>query len=603
MDRAPVVMVELPAHVPIEISQLAGEPVVNVGGAQDGHSQGDISSTQSGLLHLHEVVRSSGKHNFEGAKIPLVTKVNIDHLEEALDNYEDKQIVDFCKFGWPIGIVSDKFSHRPPPRNHRSASDYPDQLDSYVERELKEGTLLGPFHSNPFTSSAVFSPLASTEKRDSVERRVLMNCSYPVGDSVNDKIPKDSYLGEECQLRYPTVDALVALVKKKGKGCALMKRDLRRAYKQILVDPGDWPYLGLSWNGEFFFDMTMPMGLRSSARCCQRITNAVRYMVQQKGFDLVAFLDDMGTAEFWEKANECHATMGQVLSDAGFDENRQKGVSPTVTMLFLGVLFDTLNLTLSVSEERLRETMELLETWLGKAHMTRKDVEQIAGKLGFIASCVRPGRLFISRILEFMRGLPNVGSFPVTEWLRKDLHWWRVFLPQYNGVSMMAMENWSHPDEVVACDACLDGCGAWFPGKLQYFHMQFPEYVLALSLSINALELLTIVVTAKVWGKSWRGQRIVVHCDNQVSVMVMNTGRCHNKFLQACLRELEFLAARHEFEIRGNHIPGITNRIPDALSRWHIGPQYENQFLELVGDLNVNEVFVYDKLFEFAHDW
>lgn len=65
---------------------------------------------------------------------------------------------------------------------------------------------------------------------------VLMNCSYPIGDSINDKIPKDSYLDDDCELRYPNIDALVALVKQNGISCALMKRDLRRAYKQILVD-------------------------------------------------------------------------------------------------------------------------------------------------------------------------------------------------------------------------------------------------------------------------------------------------------------------------------------------------------------------------------
>ena len=86
------------------------------------------------------------------------------------------------------------------------------------------------------------SPLNTTEKRDSSERRVIMDLSFPPGQSVNDRIPKDSYLGEATGLRYPSVDALTKLVREKGPGCALVNCDLKRAYKQICVDPRDWNF-------------------------------------------------------------------------------------------------------------------------------------------------------------------------------------------------------------------------------------------------------------------------------------------------------------------------------------------------------------------------
>ena len=94
-----------------------------------------------------------------------------------------------------------------------------------------------------------------------------------------------------------------------------------------------------------------------------------------------------------------------------------------------------------------------------------------------------------------------------------------------------------------------------------------------------------------------------MHCDNEVAVTVINTGRSHNNFLLSCLREIELLAARHEFEIRGNHIPGVENRISDALSRWDIDPKFEQVFRDQVKDLEPKECFVYDGLFEFLADW
>ena len=555
------------------------------------------------LLSLHETIKESGKPNVVGERIPLVSRWNIPFLKRELGGYEDEAVAEYCEFGWPINISDKVFGKRRVPRNWRSATDHAEQMSKYIERERREGTLLGPFDSNPFSSRAIISPLSTVEKRDSEERRVIMDLSFPPGDSVNDRIPKDQYMGQEMTLRYPKVDSLVELVKKKGPGCALMKVDLKRAYKQIQVDPGDWNFLGLTWDGNLLFDKTMPMGLRSAAMCCQRLTNAFKYIIERRGYDLVAYLDDMVSAEVWSKADHCYLTIRWVIKETGAEEAEAKAVGPTCQMLFLGVLFDTENLTLSVDEDRLVEIQDLVEEWMCKSHMSRKEVETVAGKLGFVASVVRPGRLFVSRVLEFLRGMPKVGKFPLTAEFHKDLLWWKTFLPLYNGVSMMPWENWSGPDEIVASDACLQACGAWSCTRLEFFHLRFPDFILQQELSINALELLTVVVAAKVWGKHWRGKRIVVHCDNEVSVTVINTGRSHSTFLLSCLRELEFIAARCEFEIRANHIPGVQNRIPDALSRWDMSPKHQQEFWDQVKGLDVNEVFVYKGLFQFVNEW
>ena len=246
----------------------------------------------------------------------------------------------------------------------------------------------------------------------------------------------------------------------------------------------------------------MPMGLRSSAMCCQRITNAVRHISRSKGFGLVAYLDDMGSAEVWEHAQDCFIALKETLRLMGAVEGEHKSVSPSTKMIFLGVLFDIEKLTLEVSRERVDECMNMLDEWLDKREVRRKEIESLVGKLAFMAACVRPGRLFMSRVLEFLRGLPEVGKVEVPKSVRRDLLWWKVFLPQYNGVSMMPWQKWSAPDEVVATDACLQGCGAWFNSHQEFFHAQFPESVTSRNLSINALELLTAVVAAKVWGES-----------------------------------------------------------------------------------------------------
>ena len=101
--------------------------------------------------------------------------------------------------------------------------------------------VVGAFVTNPFPIPCNLSPLNSIPKRDSTECRIIVDSSFLKGNSVNATIPKTSYL---VHLTFPTMDALKAMVKHKGQGCALYKCDLPWAYCQIPVDPGDIHHLG-----------------------------------------------------------------------------------------------------------------------------------------------------------------------------------------------------------------------------------------------------------------------------------------------------------------------------------------------------------------------
>ena len=153
----------------------------------------------------------------------------------------------------------------------------------------------------------------------------------------------------------------------------------------------------------------------------------------------------------------------------------------------------------------------------------------------------------------------------------------------------------------MASDACLEGCGSWFNGK--FFHTTFPQFIVDMNFHINALELITIVVAVKLWGAFLKGKKLVVNTDSSVSCQVLNSGFSRDHFLQSCLREICFYAALHEFQIKANFIQGVSNRIPDWLSRWHLKPSYKSMFYESVKNEKLEEYFVDTSLFRFSHDW
>ena len=63
------------------------------------------------------------------------------------------------------------------------------------------------------------------------------------------------------------------------------------------------------------------------------------------------------------------------------------------------------------------------------------------------------------------------------------------------------------------------------------------------------------------------------------------------------------MQARWECQVRTQHIRGVDNRLPDLLSRWDLDPKYGEEFFVRTQGHGVREIFVYDGLFKFSHNW
>lgn len=204
------------------------------------------------------------------------------------------------------------------------------------------------------------------------------------------------------------------------------------------------------------------------------------------------------------QADKAYCELGKILVSCGIEESVEKACPPNTEMVFIGVLFNTVDMTLSVTPERVKEIQELIVAWLQKSTATLAEVQSLIGKLSFISSCVHSSRIFMCRLINWLRLIHGERSAqPIPKYVFDDLVWWNVFLPSYNGISMMLTEEWSAPDDIFSCDACPSGCGGIMQSSC--FHEKFPPFILEKQLHINALELLTVVVALKLWGKLLRG--------------------------------------------------------------------------------------------------
>lgn len=521
-------------------------------------------------LHLAQVVRNSGKPNVYGVRIPVSTNWNFDLLNSLATTVTDREVVQYLRFGWPLNRELD-VPLTITLGNHMGARQYPEEVDRYLQKELHFGALVGPLCSLPAGDRMAVSPMTTRAKKNSVHRRIISDLSWPPGASVNDGIPKHEYCGQLVKIRYPTVDQLCkrAVLLSRGQKRGQIKGfkvDMKRAFRQISTCPRDWTLLGSYWRGALFLDKVTVMGSRTGPLACQRVTNMIRHFMSDMGYDVSNFVDDFMGIELLSEVFQAYGTLKRLLKDLGVSEAVDKAVPPSYTVEFLGILFNLLDLTMAIPDEKVEEIKEELEHWMCKQLSTRKQLESVLGKLQFAATCVRQGRVFVARIIVELKGMHRCGLHPIGEGLRKDVIWWRRALEDRNLVSMMWLQECVDEQERLVTDATLLALG----GKMgnQCFRCRIAKNLTQnKQWSIVHFEILAVIVAVQVWQSRIKGKRLRMYCDNQAVVMVINTGRARDEVLQMCLRWLCYLLTLADSMVKMEYIETKHNKCADILSR------------------------------------
>ena len=386
----------------------------------------------------------------------------------------------------------------------------------------------------------------------------------PTGLGVN------SYIDIDKQ-RFQTIDDAVTLI---SNNCYLAKVDLRHAYCSIPVHPDNYPALGLKWKfqGEtthtYLVDTRLPFGASSSAGIFHRITQSVKRMMLRRGHaSLVVYLDDFLVVGESEAA--CQATYDELcslLQELGFQLSVSKLVPPTQNLVFLGIEFDTVTMSLSLPADKLSDLKTFIHTFCLRHRVTKKQLQQLAGKLNWACKVVFGGRTFLRRVLDLMNSLKRPSSrCRLTSEFLKDMEWWSEFLVHFNGKRDF-LDN--RPVTSLYTDACSYGIGAWYEDDWIYSHLPV-DYSWAKPLHINYKEALCVVLAAFQWGASWKNKTVIVRCDNTAAVGMLNKGTTKHPLMMTLLRRLFWLSATYNFRLKVYHIPGLTNVVADNVSRLH----------------------------------
>ncbi len=461
--------------------------------------------------------------------------------------------------GFFIVNKNSNFSEKIRCENYRSATDpvVKPAIEAQILEEISNGRYL--VVSKP---PDIISALGAVPKKGSDRWRLIHDCSRPEGRAIND-------MAENEYFAYQTLDEALGLIHHEA---YMAKVDLASAYRSVKIHPDNYNLTGLAWtfadqNQEsFLVDTRLPFGARLSPSIFNKLTQAVRSMMEVRGFQVVAYLDDFFCiADTLEECQRAKHTLLVLLRQLGFAINYNKLEGPARKLVFLGVGIDSTNMVLSLETSKIRELQADLRYIKNKTRASKRALQSLAGKLNWACRVIYGGRIFLRRILDVIKNLKKQGhSARISGEILLDIEWWLDYLEEFNG-TMKILDD--RPCSPVTIDACNHAAGGVFQSA--FFHLPWSLWKGSEQHHINTKEVLALEPAAMLWAAKWENKKIYVHSDNQCAVAVINKGSSQNQDIMGSLRRVFWLSIKFNFRIKAVYYPGSSNTLADLASRLH----------------------------------
>ena len=442
--------------------------------------------------------------------------------------------------------------------NYRSATNDHQAVEKQILNELAEGRYMILDHKPPLISA-----LGAITKPDG-SIRIIHDCSRPDGSSLN------SYVEEMHTVSYESVKSAVNLM---TKNCYLAKVDLKSAYRSVLLDPSMLQYTGFKWkftgDNEFTYmcDKCLCFGSRKAPAIFTMLSQAVKRMMAKRGVDVVVYLDDfLIVSDSYRDCLQSVNILISLLRDLGFAISWPKVEGPSQCLTFLGIEINTVSQTLALPQNKVDALLSQLAQFNTLKRASRKQLQQLAGKLSWASHVVSGGRTYLQRVFDALRPLKRPQhKVKLNAEIKADVLWWIHCLNVFNTKSFVTKNARTHH---VFTDACAEGAG--MVTDYDWAYVNFSKDVPWLyAHHINVKETMATIFSLYRWAPLFANSVVVIHTDNITTRAALNKGACRTPVLMPFLRSVFWLSMWFNFEIKCVHIKGTDNFIADACSRLH----------------------------------
>ena len=335
----------------------------------------------------------------------------------------------------------------------------------------------------------------------------------------------------------------------------------------------------------FFVDKCLPFGAAISCAHFQDFSNAIAHIITfQTGKDLVNYLDDfLFLALLRVMCDRQIQKFLDVCKDINFPVSMEKMLWSEMIIVFLGLLIDAVRKVICVPQEKIDKALQLIDNLLqaSKHKATVYNIQKLCGLLNFMGRAIVPGRAFTRRLYSIPNGqkrkdgtvvqLKQHHHVRLTSENLQDLRMWKQFLTHPSAYFRSFMDFtrvWTAEEVKFFTDASKNsslGCGGW--SDTDYYYTQWDsDFILQHDPSIAYLELHAVTVGVKLWLHKYKNRCIIIGCDNQAVVQMLNNMTISCKNCMQLIRIIVLESLVHNVRLYTKYIESEQNEILDALS-------------------------------------
>ena len=237
-------------------------------------------------------------------------------------------------------------------------------------KEVKLKRYAGPFKNIPF-EHFIQSPIGLVPKDSGRDCCLIFHLSYPrgTGKSLNANTP-----AELCSVKYPEFDKAVWLCLAAGVGCRRWHSDFSSAFRNLGVLKAHWRYLVMKAQSPldglwyYFIDKCLPFGASISCAIFQNLSDAIAFLVRNWAkSDLINYLDDfLFVALIAALCNRQMQIFMEICEFIQLPVNLEKTFWASTCMVFLGMLIDTVNQTVSIPQDKIIKALNMINRILSR---------------------------------------------------------------------------------------------------------------------------------------------------------------------------------------------------------------------------------------------
>lgn len=228
--------------------------------------------------------------------------------------------------------------------------------------------------------------------------------SYPPDNNVNSRVVKNNYYGQLIEHSLPKIDDVIRFAEQKGFDVALATIDIKRAYRNFPGCPLDYPLNVIKFQGQYYLELAMPFGARTSSAYMQKIANMISRALAVKGIPTQIYLDDV--ILFFQPNDDPPARMAEAIAfmkALGLPLAEEKIQHPAKRVKYLGIWLALGERVITMPPEKIQKFFAFVKWIIQQESVSKKIVQSLIGRIIHFTACVPAARTFINRILAAIR--------------------------------------------------------------------------------------------------------------------------------------------------------------------------------------------------------